>query len=196
MKPEPITQQRQLLVEGADDKIFLIALLDHLGIDDIQIHEIGSRQFGPPLKALVNAPHFETVTSVGVIRDGDANPGGALQSAQTAFTNAGLPQPAAQGAVSSTKPRVGVMILPDGTNPGMLEDLCLDSVQADPVIPCVDDFFQCVGETPRPHQKARVAAFLASRPGLPLQLGRAAQHGVWPWASAEFDDLKTFLTDL
>lgn len=90
--------------------------------------------------------------------------------------------------------------MPDNVGPGMLEDLCLRAVQADPAMPCVNDYFQCVqnqaNRQPNNISKARVHAWLSSQLEPDLRLGEAAKNNLWPWASPAFDALRQFLLNL
>jgi hypothetical protein len=82
----------------------------------------------------------------------------------------------------------------------MLETLCLDAVADDPCAPCVDRFFDCIQERgvalPTKMAKARLQAFLASRPEPGLLLGQASQKGYWPWDRPALQPLLHFLRDL
>jgi len=96
-------------------------------------------------------------------------------------------------------PHVSVYILPDCKGAGMLETLCLQSVAKDAVLPCVDEYLDCIqtgGNLPGNLDKARLHAFLASRPKPDLQLGEAASAGYWPWDHPAFERLKEFLLAL
>ena len=65
---------------------------------------------------------------------------------------------------------------------------------------CVGSYFECLkGKAvppPRQQSKARVHAFLASRPKADLHAGEAASAGYWPWDSHAFQPLKDFLLGL
>ncbi|SRR6266536_3046196 len=80
------------------------------------------------------------------------------------------------------------MIFPDGENLGMLEDLCLASLQADQLLECVDNYFGCVQATkeslPRQISKARIHAWLAAQEPPDMRLGIAAQRGFMDWNNA------------
>jgi hypothetical protein len=157
------------------------------------------------LSALMNDPAFPTIQSVAILRDADtAIPGAPVTSAAQAFQSVcgslrhlGLPCPAAHGQLASGPPRVGVFIVPNGTDDGMLETLCLQSVSAMPEFPCVDAYFQCLaGHNVAPNNlhKGRAHAWLASRPEAGKRVGEAGQAGYWPWSSAAFNDLWSFIT--
>lgn len=96
--------------------------------------------------------------------------------------------------------RTAIFILPDAQTPGMLEDLCLRAVADDPVMPCVQEFFDCIQRrcdtSPGTMPKAKTHAFLASRERPGLRLGEAAMKGYWPWADPAFDEVRRFLRAL
>jgi hypothetical protein len=89
--------------------------------------------------------------------------------------------------------------MPDGSQPGMLEDLCMASVADDAALPCVDRFLECLhaaGRRPEPVAKARARAWLASLPKPDLGLGQAAAAGYWQWENPAFARLIEFLRKL
>ena len=191
-----ITQPCILVVEGRDEENFFSALLDHLGIRDIQVLGIGGKtNLTMNLKALVHAPKFSGVVRVGIVRDADHDPEAARQSVGDSLRKAGLPVPPAVRQASDGTPVVAVLIVPD-VGPGALEDICLSSVTADPAIPCLTAFFDCLEplQCPPSHVgKAKVQAFLASRPSVGKRLGEAAQTGYWPWDAEAFAVVREFL---
>ena len=82
----------------------------------------------------------------------------------------------------------------------MIETLCLQSVAADPAMPCVEAFFRCLEDSGHPLpsnlEKARTHAFLATRPKSDLPMWTAAQKDYWDWSHAAFSPLETFLRGL
>ena len=84
----------------------------------------------------------------------------------------------------------------------MLEDLCMESVQDDSVMPCLEAYLDCVfkkaQDPPKNKSKARVHAFLASRKKSDLRLGEAALNSEWKWPldHPAFDELKNFFRKL
>lgn len=66
---------------------------------------------------------------------------------------------------------------------------------------CVADFMRCLQDVavapPVDAAKARIHAFLSSRPDPDLRLGEAAQReGYLPWNNPAFDQLADFLRNL
>lgn len=196
--PREISASRQLLVEGRDAEVLFRALLSAQGLTGIQVQDFGSiTELRGFLKALVRAPGFAEVVTLGVVRDAETDAAAAYQSVCGALAHAELPAP---GALAGVLPRTAVFILPDGAAPGMLETVCLESVTGDPATPCLDPFFECVrqqgGTLPGNMVKARLHAFLATRPKPNLLLGQAAHAGYWPWDSPAFEGIKQFLASL
>jgi hypothetical protein len=201
-----ILKSKLLIVEGRDEEVFFgAALKDHLGLADIQILPIGGKtKLTQNLLGLVNDVDFLTVQSLAILRDADLTAPGATtpsaaqasQSVCGSLRHVGLPCPVAHGQFAVGPPRVGIFIVPNGVDDGMLETLCLLSVASLPEFPCVDGYLQCLqghGVIPNNLHKARAHAWLASRLEPDKRVGKAAQAGYWPWDSDAFQDLWSFL---
>lgn len=165
----PITKPKLLLVEGKDEKIFFSQMINHLGLKDIELWEVGGKDnFGTRLQILIRGPGHENLLSVGIVRDADENPNGAFDSICSALNANELPVPLAPLQSIGDSPRIMVMILPGKGNKGMLEDLCLASIAEDPAMNCVEEYFRCLEEQIDPEvfpsnpAKARVRAFLSA----------------------------------
>jgi hypothetical protein len=173
----PITYSKVLVVEGSDAFQFFKALLRHLGLlTEIEIRNSGGvEEWLAYLRTLVGTSGFAEVTSLGVVRDAEANAESAFESVCSGLRQVKLGVPPQPGAITEGNPRVSVFILPDCVNPGMLETLCLQAVRADPAMSCVEEYFQCVQKQglalPNNLPKAQLHAFLASRPKPDLLLG-------------------------
>jgi uncharacterized protein DUF3226 len=202
--PGPITLPRVLLVEGDTPMHFCEALLRHLKLDD-QIEVRNFRGVGDFKTFLVNLADTDAfkqiVTSVGIIRDAEAQPAAAArQSVTDALTAAGL-------TPSSIPPvRTSIFILPDDVNPGMIETLCMQAVGSEPslvpIFTCVEDFFACLTQKSIPLPglpvlaKNRAQVYLAAHKETQMFPGVAAYHDRWPWNVTAFDPLKSFLQNL
>jgi hypothetical protein len=195
-----------LVVEGPkDDEWFFKALARHLGLlEAIQIIPIyGKTNLRDRLKAIHSASRQDEATeiiSLGVVRDADENPAAAFQSVRDALRDAGFPVPEHALTPAGEHPRVTVLILPNEQTPGMVEDFCLKAVENDNARICVEQYFQCLQQQglslPRNMSKARVQAFLASKPEPGKRLGEAAEAGYWPWDDQAFDEAKIFLEQI
>lgn len=206
-EPIKITSPKLLMVEGQDDEEFFKALIRHTGLTkDIQIQNFGGvDQLRKTLQAIIITSGFRhflasEVVSLGIIRDADqSDPINAFRSVCSALRASGLTEPSELEIFEGENPRVGVLILPDKNNPGMLETLCLKSIVNDPVMECIDEYFHCINKLdlePKNMAKAKVQAFLASRPEYVPHLGLAAQKGYWLWDNPVFDHIKKFLSNL
>ena len=211
-----IDKPKQLVVEGRDVEEFLKALLRNMGLEEeIQIQNFGGvaqlanflQEFQDILQAIRIARGFrgflaQGIASLGVVRDAErySEPEDAFKSACSALNGIGLTAPSQIERFEGSNPRVGVLILPDAKTKGMLETLCLRSVEDYPAMQCVNEYFDCVkeqlGSLPKNMDKARVQAFLASTPEYVPHLGLAAHRGYWAWDSPAFDHVKQFLRNL
>lgn len=196
-----IKQAKLLVVEGADDARLFNALLRHIGVSGIQVLNAGGKDnIRQMLKVIKQSPGYSKVSSIGVVRDADANAGSALQSVQDALRDANLPSPDAPLSLAGTDRRVAVLIAPHGESSGTIEDVCLESVAGDAAMGCVQGYFSCLNnngvEQPGNMRKAEAQAFLASRERPGLRLGEAAEAGYWDFEHAAFDPFKRLLGKL
>ncbi len=198
---------KQLLVEGKDQKNFFETFIKHLTLQGIQVHNFGGRtELKSFLQLLVNAANFETVSSIGIIRDAEECAQSVFQSVQSSLRNlrnlrnGDLPVPSAVGKRSDGRPAVTVLILPDGANPGMLETLLCESFAGDPVNRCIDNLFECVDPLPDTssdrRDKARAHVYLATKPHPEVSVGVAAQKDYWCLDHEVFSDVRNFFKGL
>ncbi len=196
-----LSKPKLLIGEGREEQLFFTAFLTHLNISDVQVEHYGGKQKLPSyLKNLPNIPGYLEVISLGITRDADNSAQSAFESVCSSLRRASLPVPSQPGEIVGDTPQVSVLILPDGQNEGMLENLCLTAIETDPVLQCVDEYFDCVyrtvGREPNNMAKARVHAWLSSQIESDKRLGEAAKAGYLPWDSPGFDSLKQFLQAL
>lgn len=195
---DSIKQAKLLVVEGNDDKRLFNALLRHIGVSEIQVVDAGGKDnIRQTLKVIKQSRGFSKVTSIGVVRDADANAGSALQSVQDALRDASLPSPDAPLSLAGTDRRVAVLIAPHGEPSGTIEDVCLESVAGDAAMGCVQGYFSCLNdnavEQPNNLSKAKAQVFLASREHTGLRLGEAAEAGYWDFDHIAFEPFKRLL---
>jgi len=192
-KPEPITKEALLLVEGKDPLRFFEILCKHLGLSQqLQIMNFGGvNQLRGLLVGLPGASGFADVKSIGIIRDAETNATGAFQSVTASLEHA-LEQRSWDG-----QPAVDILILPGQGRSGMLETLLCETFADAPENCCIDAFFRCVEQCPdsdvRNPDKARVRAFLATKPDPYPSVGVAAQEGYWNLDHEALEPARTFL---
>lgn len=196
-----LSKTKLLIGEGNEEVLFFNAFLKHLNLSDIQVEQYGGKQkLASYLKTLQLRSGYANLVSLGITRDADDSVQSAFQSICSSLKGASLAVPNQLEDIVGESPKISVMILPDNTNSGMLEDLCLASIQTDPVMQCVDNYFACVnnatGKQPNNMAKAKVHAWLSSQIEPDKRLGEAAKAGYWNWNSPAFDRLKQFLQAL
>ena len=192
----------QLLVEGKDQLNFFEALIRRVELQNhMQVRNFGGvNQLRSFLLALVDSPGFETVVSVGIVRDAEDSAESARQSVNDSLRNAGLPVPGdAEGRDDG--PAVQLLVLPgEGAEAGMLETLLCRSVADKSVNECIQEFFECADALPgvdiRRPDKARAQAYLATQPEPQVSVGVAAQKGYWPLDHDAFAEIRKFLAGL
>lgn len=191
----------QLVVEGRDQVRFSLALLRHLGIEGVQIHDFGGvRQLRGFLGGLVVSDGFNKVERLGIIRDAEDSAADALRSVQGALADAGLAIPTQPEARTGGRPSVSALILPGGDRPGMLETLLCQSFAETPANGCIDKFFECMAAVPdwsvANPDKARVFAYLAATTTPRHSVGVAALRGQWDLGHSVFEPVRRFLAEL
>lgn len=199
LQPRTITQSKQLLVEGTNPASFFEAFLSHYNLTGFQIQNFGGndelRGFVGALKRIFGFK--QNVTSLAIVRDAEIDPNAAFRSVCASLTNESLPVPTAPGNIVQGPPKVGVYILPDPASRGMIESLCLRAVKDDPVMACVNEYFDClnrIGNTNINIDKARLQTFLASKERSGLSLGQAAINGYLNFGNIEYEGLRAFLS--
>lgn len=212
--PETIKHPKVLLVEGKDEVNFFDALLKHCEVDNVDIREVGGKtKFPDELEAFLLS-FDKQVQAYAIIRDADEGAASAFQSVAGLLDKQKEPVPTGPTQYAENeKRRVGVFIMPGNQSEGMLEDLCMQTVQDHPAIHCVDGFIGCLEQAlpvkqpntpkesgqsyfPKNLSKAKAQAFLSSQYETVGSVGLAAQKGYWNLDHAVLDDLKAFIQAL
>ena len=207
----PITTPGQLLVEGRVPEIFFRELIQFCDLTkSVEVRtfgDINKRNLQTYLEIFTAKAAFKDhVRFMGVIRDAEAKPAhAAFQSVQDALRGAGMEIPPEVGNFHGSPLSIGVFILPNCRDAGMLETLCLQAAEESEetsktkLLPCVDDFFACLdrsGQKPGNPQKARFAGYVLARDVIDPQLGLASRQRKIPWDTPSFNLLKDFLRQL
>ena len=195
-----ISQPKVLIVEGKDDANFFEALIKHLNLQSIQVIPINGKQtLKSKIAAIKAIPGFTSkVTSIGLALDADDDCNNAFRSVTNCLRSLGFSIPKEPLQTAGDNPKVSIMLLPSYNTNGMLEDLCLKSIQNDAAMPCLEAFFQCanVKDITQNMAKAKVHAFLATRAMPDKRLGEAALANYWPFNDPAFNEVKDFVSML
>ncbi len=198
-----IKSVKLLAVEGQDEWYFFKRFLEkHLKISDVQIIDIGGESnFASKLELLRLSPDFSKVEIIGFIQNADNDIEKSFEKIQVAIKdNLNMIAPRNINTWEYNKPQLGVFILPNSIENGMLEDLCLKSVASDPIMPCLDAYFKCIeGILPKNKQPKNIAktmtqAFLASRKEYKSSVGFAVEEDYWNFDDDCMKEIKDFLT--
>ena len=195
-----IQSPKLLLVEGSHEEKFFKSLLPNISVSGLQVIEVGGEHsFAPNLRNLPSYEKFEDVISIGIVRDADKNFKAKMASIQDALRQAKLPVPTTH-LKPAEKPQISIFIMPNNSDNGALENLCMETVADDPAIRCVDDYFNCLQALKNKSHpniyKARVQAYLACKDEGDIHMGTASELGYWNFASPALDSLKQFLGSL
>ena len=200
--PAEIEKPRQLLVEGKDQQHFFEEFLKHIGREKlVQVQDYGGgTELRGFLPAFVKMPGFNSVSSIGIIRDAESSAQSTFQSVQSSLRNVNLAVPTQVEVATASTPTVAVLILPGGGRNGMLETVLCELFAGDAIDKCIDEFFNCAGSQAgvaitKP-AKSRAFAYLALTRKPYHSVGVAAQAGVWDLNHCAFANVSAFLRNL
>jgi len=201
---EKITEKNVLAVEGKDEKNFFGALLKNLGIDNVQIIDVGGEaNFNVNFPAYILADGaLEKIKNIGFVRDAEAREAtAAFQSICHLLRKYELPCPSELGKIAGQDgKKVNIFIMPNNNQCGMLEDLCIESIKDADIFHCIKSFIHCyenkIDKRKYNPAKAEILAYLSTRTPVVNSLGIAAQQNVWDFSHTCFNEIKNFLIEL
>lgn len=205
-KPSKITQEKLLIVEGADEVNFCKALLKRLGFDidkdkGIDIRAVdGKDNFKERFETIKDDPGFDDVKVIAFIRDAeDKKANSALGSIKNILKEHKIDCPKKGGTFTeNATPCVGVFIMPDNDDKGMLEDLCWKSI-SDEQKDCILKYFACsesiTSKASNKPSKARILAYIAALPDYAETTGVTALKSQWNFDHPCFAPIISFLRE-
>lgn len=190
-----ITKTKILAVGGYDEINFFTALINKLRLKDVQVLNFeGKGNYKSKIRAIKNVPGFKNVTKFALIRDADVNPAiSAFDSICSSLQSSNLSVPNNINEFSTSNPSIGIYIMPDNLNVGMLEDLCLKSIENTAIFKCISDFLKCSPYKPSELSKAKVLNYLSTKTPLMNNLGVGALAGHWDLNSDSFEEIVKFM---
>ena len=203
-KPEPIKQKKLLLAEGRDAELFLVWTGRHFRHEkDFQVMDFGGiKELTNFLLLLANDESFDDVETIVIARDAETDAKAATDSIQRSMELVGMPVPQKPFEYTQDSSlKTAFVIFPGPEHPnGRLEDLCLSTVENDPLLECVDDYLECAktkGEPlPRIH-KTKLHCFLAGKKdyaGLPI--GLASREKAWDFDHPTLEPFKKIIQEM
>jgi len=154
------------------------------------------------LKLLANDESYDDVETIVVARDAETNAKAAIDSIQNSMKQADMPIPEKPFEYTQDSSlKTAFMIFPGPESPsGRLEDLCLLTVEKDPLLECVDDYLECAkakGEQHTRIHKNKLHAFLAGKKdyaGLPI--GLASRKKAWNFEHPSLEPFKKIIQEM
>lgn len=197
---EEITSNRLILVEGIDDYEFLQRLIRFNGGDDIGFIILeGKTNLKRTLEALSKRRDYSIVDSIAIVLDADRSRSNSIQFINRALLAGDFNPPPNVGWDMTQNPNIGYFLFPDNNFNGEIEDLFLATISSEPVLNCVNEYYNCVNALAlkqKKPSKAKVQVYLASKLEPTRGLDKAAQDGHWDYTSNALDDIRTFLKPL
>jgi len=193
-----ITKSTLLAVQGKDEEIFFRVLLKELKIPDVQIVSVlGKDNFKTQLKTLKTTTGFHLVKKLALVRDADNNAKSAFISLKNILKELNMPVPEAIGQfATSDKISCGIYIMPCYPSTGMLENLCLQSVEQTPDFDCIEELYNCINNKPDNLAKSKVQIYLALQNPIVNSVGLGAEKKYWNFEHNCFNELKHFLEQM
>ncbi len=192
-----LREPKIILVEGLDDVKFFRALLKYLNIKNFQIIEVeGKNNFKTVLKIISQEVVNKLVSVIVCIRDADNNFSGAFLSIKNSLKDSKLPFPDKANTFNNVNDiKTGVYVLPANQETGMIEDLCMQTIDKDKK-DCIEKYYNCLNIEVKNKSKSTIQIYLATQEPLTNSLGNASQEGIWNFNHECFAELKTFLENL
>ena len=204
-----IKREYVLMVEGPSDMNFFQGLLkrsDDIDLDrsKMQIITANGKNFFPnKIDWLKRPDRKKKITRIGFVRDADENPAqSAFQSICHFLKENSFPVPQRLSDITQGDLRCGIFIMPDNESRGMLESLCLESIQSLPIAPSIDRYLDAVKENSAEMYdklnlpKSKVLTYLAGRYPDSGNVGLGAQQGHFNFRHECFNPVKNFLNRL
>ncbi len=203
-RPEPIKKEKLILAEGKDAyHFFCHACNFYRETQDVQVMHFGGNDDLPNfLLDLTNMDKYDEVNTIIIARDAETDAKAATDSIKHSMKQATIPVPEKPFEyIRNATLKTAFMIFPGPQQKdGTLEDLCLLTVENDPLLECVDGYLECAkakGEQfPRIH-KNRLHCFLAGRDdsvGLPI--GLAFKAKVWSPEHPALEPFKRIIQEM
>jgi hypothetical protein len=195
-----IESDKLLIVEGNDEKSFFQALLKIQNINDVQIINMrGKDNYYNEFEGITLRPNFNQVKKLGIIKDAETSFINTEKSITNMIKMHNLPKPVkANEFVSNNTISIGYYIMPDNNENGMLENLFLKTLENQPIMDCVNQYFKCIKgiidyEINEPKSKALV--YLAGMKKLVNNVGLAALKNYWNFNHKSMDEIKNFINN-
>lgn len=207
---EKIKSDSLLLVEGKDEYHFFNVLMKFLNINTVEVHDVGGKdKFKDKMPSFVKISGFSDIKRLGFVRDAENKPPkSAFDSMCYILNDNNLPCPKSIGKVECPVDKkdteithIGIFIMPNNKDDGMLENLCLSSIEDESFHKERKSYMLSLNKHFRGNEsfnapKAETQIYLASKVPIVTSLGLGAEKGYWDFNNSVFNDIKKFLKEL
>ena len=204
LEHKKIDKKSLLLVEGKDECHFFSSLFEKISIENVKVYDVGGKdKFSKTIARFVKIEGFSEVTKLGFVRDAEENLAkSAFDSICNDLDNNNIPKPKNIGKVEKVNNmKIGIFIMPNNKDAGMLETLCLQSIKNEHCQNEMEAYIECLRRFYKDNvsfnfAKAMSQVYLASKVPLVNSLGLGAEKGYWNFNDPLFNEIKSFLIDL
>ncbi|MDD3436759.1 MAG: hypothetical protein PHC64_06390 [Candidatus Gastranaerophilales bacterium] len=210
-----IEKERLLLVEGNGDRDFFRCLLSDIGIENIQVVCFGGKDsltskkgFIDELSVILLSKEKVDIKVVGIVLDADLSQIDSRIDKVNTFIekinsrkikNLFFEKIKKCGTFTKNKTKIGTFIMPDCKNQGMLETLCIKSLEQEPIFNCIENYISCVTGilgTLEKVDKRKVQIYIAAKTKdcEEKNIGHAINSEMFDLSHNVFNEIKDFLT--
>lgn len=197
---QKVQKKKLLLVEGFDETNLFEKILEEMEIKTFQVFEAGGKdQFRIRLDLILKDAKASSInlSCIGIVRDAHNDGKATYDSVCDTLRHFNLAVPPKPRQLAEGNTNIAILIVPNDSGPGSIEDLCWKSVQSYPAAKCAESFVACLQENNTMNSnnlgKTLVHAFLASREDPTTTVGVAAQKSYWPLSNPAFGIVKEFI---
>ena len=151
-------------------------------------------------------PKFDQVTTIGFIRDAEQNPATSSYASTCGSLKkylSNFPIPEIGEVKNENGLSCGIFIMPDNSASGMLETLCLESVNSNPLYKEAEVYVNnaealLLEDDRKRYNKpnAMVQTYLAGQSKIVNTLANAAKKNLWDYSNPVFADIVSFIKKL
>lgn len=196
-----LNKSKLVVVEGKEETLFLPRLLKTCNKSDLcaDIQFLpcdGKDKLDTFLKSITKYTGFNLVRSIGIILDANGQPDGiqsSLDKTKNALSSINFPVPTSAGipVIANNKKSI-IWIMPNNKDNGELEDLCLNSLKKQRLMPCIQKMRDCIKKV-SPKQKisakSLVYTYLAWLDPPGKRLGEISNSEIGCWDCTAFEPL-------
>lgn len=186
-------------VEGKDYVYTLLSQIDGPPeFNDVQLWDFceGGQGFQQWLSSFQTLRNFDTIRSLGVIRDAEDSSIKTAGNLQRAFEVCGLKVPEKSKQLAEGNPHTAFLVIPDGDPIGCLEDAMIKAALSDIPMRCVNEFLACADNPKRNDNwraKVRVHSLIAASVNPAATLGQSSQLSLWNFQHASLAVMVDFI---